>query len=326
MSVLNPGTADAPDEAVVRAPDGATTWTAPAVAGMPFVHHVADGIVIRPSPDRRWTGSRIVDAPVQLYHRLGSARIEGLRRLTDESAFTAHFPYHLDERGNVVVGFEGALDMPATGPTHGFRQRLDASAAGDVYTLEYQQPVEADWLQWSWQRIVLMHALPARGRGLAAHGTGFVLDEEVGVLCPGISGAGKSTLARALRTDAPDAVRLLSDDRLAVTMEDAGVRLWATPWASQADVVGHGDAPLRAVVFLHHGPGTELRAVSAAGASRRLMRTLAFPFWSEPQMQVAFTLLERILATAQLFEYSWRPAAGHGEWLADALRARVAGG
>lgn len=294
-------------------------FAAPAVAGIPFVHELTDGIEVRRTPDARWTGSRVVDAPLMLRHVVGAARTDGLRRIADESAYAAHFPYHLDEAGDVVVGFQGAIDRPESGPTHAFRQLLRTSADGTRYTLEYSGAGEADWLQWTWQRIVLMHALPARGRGLAAHGVGFLLPSGGAVLCPGVSGAGKSTLARALAQDAGDVVRLLSDDRLALTEEDGEPWLWGSPFSSQADVVGMGDGPLVAVVLLHQGAGGRVREVPARDVARQLMRTLGFPFWSERALGAAFEQLERVLQRVRLLEFSWAPLPGESRRLVEAL-------
>jgi hypothetical protein len=295
------------------------TFVAPAVAGMPFVHHVPAGMRIRPSPDERWLGSRVTDAPIVVEHRVGPASTEGMRRITDEGPYAAHFPYLLDANGDVVVGFEGAIDLPGTGPTHGFRQLLRTDAAGHRYVLEYERELEADWLQWTWQRIVLMHALPARGRGLVAHGTGFLLPDGRAVLCPGVSGAGKSTLARALRADAGASARLLSDDRLALTAEADGPRLWGTPWPSQADALLADDGALGAVVLLRKGSGGLVRDVTPREASRQLMRTLGFPFWSEERLASSLALLERVLERARLVEFTWAPVPGEAARLIEAL-------
>ena len=61
-------------------------------------------------------------------------------------------------------------------------------------------------------------------------------------------------------------------------------------------------------------------------ASRRLMRTLAFPFWSEPQLEAAFTLLDAMLQRARLLEFSWAPAPGATRWLVDALTGSLTRG
>lgn len=299
---------------------------APAVAGIPFEHRLHEGMRIRETLDERWTGSRVVDEPIVIEHRVGPARTEGLRRITDESAYAAHFPYHLDDAGRVVVGFDGAMDLPESGPTHGFRQVLRADRDGRRYVLEYERAAEADWLQWTWQRIVLMHALPARGRGLVAHGTGIQLADGTVALCPGISGTGKSTIARALAADAPDLVTLLSDDRVALTAEPDGVRAWGTPWASQADAVGVGDGPLGAIVLLRRGTGADVREVTPREASRQLMRTLAFPFWDEAALASGFALLERLLEQARLLEFSWAPEPGASRRLVEALDRRLVHG
>lgn len=304
----------------------ATTFAAPAVAGMPVLHRVEGAMVVRPTPDARWTGSRVNDAPIEIVHRIGPARTDGMRRITDEGPYAAHFPYLLDQNGDVVVGFDGALDLPGSGPTHGFRQLLRTSADGRRYVLEYERAEEADWLQWTWQRIVLMHALPSRGRGIVAHGTGFQLPDGSTILCPGVSGAGKSTLARALQADAAEMVRLLSDDRLALTGEGGVPWLWGTPWPSQADVLAPADGPLVAVVLLRKGSGGHVREVPPREVSRQLMRTLGFPFWSEERLGISLALLERVLERARLLEFTWAPVPGEARRLVDALLDRPRAG
>ena len=292
--------------------------TAPAIAGIPIVHRAPADVPVITELMEGWSGSRVTETPIVVEHSVGSTDLRGLHLISPSPEGGYNFSYYTGPDGRVVVGYRGALEL-ASGPTREFNQAMFAVDDGFRYELRYESATEAPLLQRLWLRTLFMHALPSRRRGLAAHGCGLLVPELGAILFPGVSGAGKSTLARQLaEDDAPG--HLLSDDRLILTREGDDLRLWGTPWFSQA-IAGHGgDGLLRAAVFLHHGSGATVRDIAPGEALRRVMRTLAFPFWSAALMEPALDLVDRLVTSVPLFEFSYRPSPGATTVLLDELR------
>ena len=283
--------------------------TTTAVAGIPLVHHAPESIPVLEQISPGWTASRIVDAPVHIHHEVGDTRPHGLAPLID--APPPQGTYYVDEAGQLAVrssGREGVY-LP---------QLMRTRRAGFEYAVRYERVEDALRMQWGWQRTIFMFALASRGRGAAAHACAFLLPGGDAVLCPGMSGAGKSTLARLLAHEVPE-VTVLGDDRVAVTSEPSGLHLWSTPWHSSARIARAGDGPLGVVVFLRHGTEAGLREVSPSEAGRRLLRTLAFPFWDKALMHSGMELVDRIVTGTPLLELSFAPGPEAAEWLVRQL-------
>ncbi len=291
------------------------------IAGIPIVHEVPAGIDALARLSAPWTPGRVTDAPLRIVHEVGDDRVVG-REIepprTEESAYR----YVIDEAGAIAVEMDGAVSL-VDGPRR-LRQRMRTRVPGAEYVLQYSDPADAALLQWSWQRTVFMDALTGRGRGVAAHGCGFVLPSGAGILAPGVSGAGKSTLARVLAADG--AARVLSDDRLAVTCERDALRIWGTPWPSAANLADSADAPLRALVFVRRGGDPVLHEMRPVEALRHVLRALALPFWSRTLLDRSLPLVDRLLAEARAFEFAYAPVAGAGEHLVRALERRLGEG
>jgi hypothetical protein len=292
------------------------------VAGIPIVHTVPPGIDARARLSSPWTASRVVETPLRIVHEAVDAPIEAARPVEQPRTEESAFRYFVDARDAIAVEMDGVVTID--GRPVRVLQRMRTRVPGEEYALQYADPAHAPLLQWSWQRIVFMDALASRGRGLAAHGCGFVLPSGAGILAPGVSGAGKSTLARVLAFDG--AARVLSDDRLAVTEEPSGLRIWGTPWPSAANLADSADAPLRALVFVRHGGDPVLTELRAADALRRVLRALALPFWHHALLERALPLVERLVGDVPVLEFSYAPAPGAGAALVRALERRLGGG
>jgi hypothetical protein len=286
---------------------------APAIAGIPIEHRAPPEVEIITQVMEGWGGSRVTEPPLVVDHSVGSIDLTGLQLISPPPEGGYNFSYYMGRDGRVVVGYRGKLQLPS-GPTRELTQAMYVREDGRHYELRYEAPPEAWLLQRLWLRTVFMHALPSRGRGLAAHGCGVLLPDGGTVLFPGVSGAGKSTLARQIMDDGGDQV-LLSDDRLALTVSDGNLQLWGTPWFSQAMAGSPFDGPLRAAVFLHHGSAATIRDIAPGDALRRVMRTLAFPFWNTALMGPALDLVDRLMTSIPVYEFSYRPTPGSATFL-----------
>ena len=292
------------------------------VAGIPIVHEAPPGLDRHARLSIPWHPSRVMEEPLRIVHEVADEPISGARPVEQPRTEESAYRYMIDRQGAIAVEMDG--DVALESGTVRLLQRMRTRAPGREYALQYTDPAYAALVQWTWQRIVFMDALASRGRGVAAHGCGFVLRSGAGVLAPGISGAGKSTLARMLASDG--AATVLSDDRVAMIGEPAGMRIWGTPWPSAANLADPADAPLRALVFVRHGGGPAVHRLRASEALRRVLRTLALPFWSHSLLERAFPLVDRLVSETPAFEYSYAPRPGAGWSLAREIERRVAEG
>lgn len=288
-------------------PELATVPTAP-ICGIPIEHLLEPGLSLVEELAPGWMGSRVVDRPLLLRHVVASADPSALQLCGAIPGKS----YYRDERGELAVLFSFETPRP-------FRQLMRVVVPGREYELRYEDPADARLLQWVWQRTAMMEALAVRQRGLLAHAMAFLLDDGRAVLCPGLSGAGKSTLGRLL--DEVGA-RVLSDDRVAITLEDRGVvTAWGTPWFSQSRLALAADAPLAAILRLRHGPGAALTRVPAPAMLGDLMRAMALPFWNSALMPGALSIIDASLAGAETFEFTFAPTEQAARTLLDALAA-----
>ncbi|HKG93430.1 MAG TPA: hypothetical protein VKA84_16095 [Gemmatimonadaceae bacterium] len=287
----------------------------PPIAGVAMVHRSSRALPGIAESMRLWSGSRPDDDdPIVLNHVGGAASPDDLSPLARGPYPLLH--YMLDGRGQPAVLSAGAV---------GERHLLRTVRAGREYELLHERwRDDAGWW-WHWQRGVYMLALPARRRGVLVHACAFLLRDGRAVLCPGASGAGKSTLARQLREDFGSELVLLTDDRAVVTWDGAGaLRAWGTPWNSSAGVAEAGDGVVAAIVFPSRGSASRaarLTPLGAGEASRRLMRTIAIPFWDHGGTDWALGLIDATLAACTAWEFTYSPHAGAGRDLVAALGA-----
>ncbi len=283
------------------------------VAGIPIVHHAPAGWRVDDGTYPGWVDGRSIDAPLHITHAV--ARAPGTAR---EDALVLDAPdaaerYFVDADGDLVVRF---------GPrrVHEREQWMRTVRAGHEYAIEYAAPDECPKMQWRWQRTAVTYALASRERGVKAHAAGFVVPGVGGVLCPGASGSGNCTLARLVAAEL-GARAVLSDDRVAVTREPDGVRIWGTPWHSSAMLGGSADAPLAAVVLAtrSHGAAASVRRVRPAEALPHVLRAVAAPFWRARLLDAMLRVLDDALSSAPVYELSYTPGDGAASPLWDAL-------
>ena len=262
------------------------------VAGIPILHELEPGIVFGPAPD--WAGSVQLDDPVRVRHTVRRPDRARLHRLFDASPSCS---YYTSDEG-VVVEFRG----PARGVPD---QLLLARRPGYDYELAYAECPAMPMYQRAKDRTILSMALAERQRGFVVHACGFLLDG-VGMLFPGLPSAGKSTLAGLLAKVAVP-LTLLSDDRIALTSESEGFRIWGTPWPGDARVIGPHDGPLGAIVMLRHGSGASLRSMAPGTAARRLMETLVLPLWNRSLLPGSLSFVSRLVNSVALYEFTYEP-------------------
>jgi hypothetical protein len=124
-------------------------------------------------------------------------------------------------------------------------------------------------------QLLLMYILAGR-QGALIHSAGAVVGGG-GLVFAGRSGAGKSTIARQFL--AAGTTPLLSDDRVVVRNVGGDYFAFGTPWAGDAQIALNRSAPLRSVLFLHHGPANRVERVAPRDAFEKLLPMVSIPWY-----------------------------------------------
>ena len=120
-------------------------------------------------------------------------------------------------------------------------------------------------------------------------------DAGKGILMVGHSGAGKSTQSLIW---SKIGATVLSDDRIAVRMQDGTPVAYGTPWGGTADIAHNGSVPVRAVLILEQAPENELVPLPGAQALPLLLVRSFLPYWSgdlvNRAVDTVLKLMERV--------------------------------
>ena len=229
------------------------------------------------------------------------------RDLTEEDRGPAVFDsggvwQSYEREGSRRVRFVSA----AAGPVPYKVASLDlARRSGEVWLHRPCYPAEGpiDVLEHPLDELLYNQLLADRS-GLLLHACG-VGDGDVFIAH---SGGGKSTLAQLFDRHAPH-VRVLSDERIAVRRHGDRWTMYGTPWSGEAGFAANGEAPLRRLVFLEHGPADRLESLSGAALAARLF-ACSFPPFDDPARAAATLALAAELAVSvPAFRFTFAPRA-----------------
>jgi hypothetical protein len=260
------------------------------IAGVEIIH---ESVGLRLAPTEQEFRGEMVTAerPIRIVHRAGVVDVSAFTLALDASPATQYF---VDERGEVAASLRAGEPNAS--------EVLRTVTPGYEYEILYDPPPSDPISCGRHERTIFSIALLARRRGFLAHACGFILPSGDGVLCPGVSGVGKSTLARLLEQAG---TTVLSDDRVAVTLETDGAHIWGTPWFSRARIATTGQAPLWAIGLLARGPVPVVRSVPRALALERVFAAAALPWWSATALDQSLSLLDSLFGTAQVFQLEY---------------------
>ena len=277
------------------------------IAGIALVHRIGDGVVLAPPVNATWSGSVEREAPIVLRHEIGAVSIHGLTPVMEVEPWST---YYVDAHGDITIRFYSHEDgVPEF--------VLRTERAGFSYAVIYSAAPSRPQIRMDKEMSAYTLALAARRRGLIGHGCGFVLRTGRAALCLGVSGAGKSTLGRMMldRTD----VRVLNDDRIALTAESHGIHAWGTPWPGRAGIARAGDAPLGVLAFISRGDAFGVSTITARDALYRLLSTIALPLWNTSEVDESLSFLERLITEVPVVEIRYPLALGTAEWIERTL-------
>jgi hypothetical protein len=265
----------------------------PPIAGISIVHEADEGIEFLGSPTIGANPIDVPDGSMWLRHRVAASDLVRLRPIVRVNERVTYFD---GGAAGPIVRMEG-IDPAAPLVV------LRTERSGYEYAVEYARIPLGPVLHRGAEMSAYALALAARERGLLAHGCGFVLPSGRAALCLGISGAGKSTLARMMTNAAGCTV--LNDDRLVLTRESTGLRMWSTPWPGNAGIAREGDAPLGVIALIGRGSSFSARALVRRDALQRLLKTLLVPLWDMACVGAGLDIVNDIIASVPIVELAY---------------------
>jgi hypothetical protein len=265
----------------------------PPIAGISIVHEADEGIDFLGAATMGAFPTDVPKGSIRLRHRVVAPDLKRLRPIV---RVNERVTYYDGGTAGPVVRMEG-LDPAAPLVV------LRTERPGYEYSVEYDRIPLGPVLHRGTEMSAYALALAARGRGLLAHGCGFVLPSGHAALCLGISGAGKSTLARMIANVAGCCV--LNDDRLVLTREAAGLRMWSTPWPGNAGIARQGDAPLGVIALIGRAASFSVRPLTQRGALPKLLKTLLVPLWDMAHAGAGLDLVDDLTASVPIVELAY---------------------
>ena len=164
-------------------------------------------------------------------------------------------------------------------------------------------------------QLLLMYILSPR-QGALIHSAGAVVCGG-GLVLAGRSGAGKSTIARQFQ--AAGKTPLLSDDRVVVRNVGGVYSAYGTPWAGDAQIALNRSAPLRAVLFLHHGQANRIDRVSPRDAFEKLLPMVSVPWYDRAAIEQITSFCEALTRETPAYDLHFVPTSEVAGFLEKAI-------
>ena len=155
-----------------------------------------------------------------------------------------------------------------------------------------EQPVYP--LEYPLDELLMIHRL-SRGDGAEIHGCGVISPDGKGRLFVGHSGAGKSTASR-LWLNQPG-VRVLSDDRIIVRMNDGVPIMSGTPWHGDAGLAEQASTRLHRIYLLEQAPVNQILPLAHANAAAELFARSFVPYHDAIGIANTLDFLAELTAT-----------------------------
>jgi len=162
-----------------------------------------------------------------------------------------------------------------------------------VYPLEY--PLD---------ELLMIHRL-ARGEGVEIHACGVITPDGIGRLFVGHSGAGKSTTSRLWMRK--PGVRVLSDDRIIVRLQNGNPVMYGTPWHGDAGLAEQACAQVNQVFLLAHGDRNEIVPLEPGRAAAELFTRTFVPYHSGFGLTNTLQFLERLTEQVPIAVFRFKP-------------------
>lgn len=155
----------------------------------------------------------------------------------------------------------------------------------EVFGLGRTDPV----LAYPLDELIFMHLLPDLN-GFLLHASAILWRGKAYVFA-GRSGAGKTTMAGLWKKSRT--VKVLSDDRLAVRIENGVPMAHGTPWHGTGKDAAAGSAPIEAIYLLGRGGENRIEQIDKAASLRALMPAVFLPCWDSTRTENALDALTK---------------------------------
>jgi hypothetical protein len=150
---------------------------------------------------------------------------------------------------------------------------------------------------------LLIINLLALNRGVHVHSLGIVNNGKGLVFC-GVSGAGKSTIAQLWKKRD---VKILSDDRISLRMQEGKIWAHGTPWHGDARTHLADKAPLETIYFIVHGKENRIVPLNASEVVTRLLVRCFPTFYMKQGMENTLGFISELADTIPCFELQFTP-------------------
>jgi hypothetical protein len=146
--------------------------------------------------------------------------------------------------------------------------------------------------------------LLAESKGVLLHAS-CIDDNGSGYLFLGHSGAGKSTISNFWNEE--KGIRVLSDDRVIVSLSEKGLIAHGTPWHGTANYAINASVPVKKVFFISHSKHNSAVKINGIKATSELVRNAFLTFWDKNRMEYSTETLMQISQKAGMFSLGFYP-------------------
>ncbi len=197
---------------------------------------------------------------------------------------------------------ENLLAIPSL--KNGGHRRLFAEFDKDFRngTVYFHKSGENDFL-YPFLELLTINLL-AESNGVLLHAS-CIDDNGSGYLFLGHSGAGKSTIANIWNEE--KGIRILSDDRVIVSLSEEGLIAHGTPWHGTANYAINASVPVKKVFFISHSKHNSAVKINGIKAASELVRNAFLTFWDKNRMENSTETLMQISQKAGMFSLGFYP-------------------
>jgi hypothetical protein len=160
-------------------------------------------------------------------------------------------------------------------------------------------------LEYPTDELLITNYLAQHRLGVEVHACGLIDPSAGGQLFLGHSGAGKSTTTRIWQ--AARNPLILSDDRIILRLKDGHLHMYGTPWHGEAAFAEQGEARLKRIFILQHGPSNRIEPMSKARALGEVFARCFPPFHHPHGLEGALEFIQHALDVVPCYEFQFVP-------------------
>ncbi|XCN73966.1 MAG: hypothetical protein Q3M24_04200 [Candidatus Electrothrix aestuarii] len=179
--------------------------------------------------------------------------------------------------------------------------RFSCSLHVKNFPSSHKPVVDRDELAFN--QFLLKHTV-LNNQGIIIHAAGGKIQGK-GIVFAAPSGTGKSTLGQLLLQDPH--IRLFSEERLILRLQEKRWHVWGTPWRGEGDIASNNSAPLDALVFLRQSLETKICQLEPAIGLKSLLQTASIPWYGQEWADKGISICETLAQDVAMYELAFRP-------------------